>query len=170
MLSLEAKRGIIAVLSFFLLIALLIVGYIEGRRMLPDHKAAIVISDANSQCVDCHSQPSNARTAVAQWKESTHALRGIGCLECHAADAGDIDATDHYTYTIATIVSPKDCGRCHIKEFDEFQDSHHAQAGNILGSLDNFLAEVVEGNTRVHGNAVATSGCKQCHGSVVDFI
>ncbi len=169
MLSLETKRIIIAVLSFFLLVALLIVGYIEGKKQIPGTKPAIVISPENKKCVECHSQQSNARTAVQQWKESQHAIKGVGCLECHQAEPGDLDAFEHYTHTIATIVSPKDCSRCHKKEFEEFQRSHHAQGGKILGSLDNVLAEVVEGSM-MHGNAVAVSGCKQCHGSVVDFV
>jgi hypothetical protein len=167
--SIEAKRIIIAVLSFFLLCALLIVGYIEGKKQVPGTKPKIVISDDNKKCIDCHSQNSNARTAVAQWKESQHAIKGVGCLECHQANPSDIDAFDHYTATIATIVSPKDCSRCHKKEFTEFQRSHHAQGGKILGSLDNVLAEVVEGSM-MHGNAVAVSGCKQCHGSEVKFL
>ncbi len=170
MLPLETKRVIIAVLSFFLLAALLIVGYIEGKKHIPGSKAAIVISDENEKCVECHSQQSNASTAVAQWKESEHAIKGVGCIECHQAEDEDIDSYQHYKHTIATIVSPKDCSRCHKKEFAEFQKSHHADAGKILGSLDNVLAEVVEGHATLFGNAVATSGCKQCHGSIVDFI
>ena len=43
------------------------------------------------------------------------------------------------------IVTPKDCGRCHEAEVTEFNSSHHAKAGRILGSLDNVLAEIVEG-------------------------
>ncbi|NIR47864.1 hydroxylamine oxidoreductase [candidate division KSB1 bacterium] len=170
MLSLETKRIIIAALSFFLLAALLIVGYIEGKKQIPGTEPAIVISDENKKCVECHSQQSNARTAVQQWKDSQHAIKGVGCLECHQAESGDIDAFEHYTHTIATIVSPKDCSRCHKKEFAEFQRSHHAQGGKILGSLDNVLAEIVEGHPDMFGNAVAVSGCKQCHGSVVEFI
>jgi hypothetical protein len=169
MLSLETKRVIIAVLSFFLLCALLIVGFIEGRKHIPGTKPQIVISKENEKCVECHAQQSNATTAVAQWKESVHAIKGVGCLECHQAAENDVDAFQHYQSTIATIVSPKDCSRCHKKEFAEFQKSHHAQGGKILGSLDNVLAEIVEGSM-MHGNPVAVSGCKQCHGSVVDFV
>lgn len=169
MLSLDTKRRIIAVLSFFFLAALLIVGYIEAKRSIPGQKPKIVISDDNKKCIECHSQPGNATTLVQQWKDSYHARLGVGCLECHSAEQGDIDAFDHYTYSIATIVSPKDCSRCHKKQFEEFQRSHHAQGGKILGSLDNVLAEVVAGSVHM-GNPVAVSGCKQCHGSVVSFL
>ena len=170
MMSLDRKRIIIAVLSFFLLIALLIVGYIEGLKHVPGIKAKVVVSSDSKTCVECHSQVGNAGTVTAQWFESKHALKGVGCLECHQAKKGDNDAFEHYTKTIATIVSPKDCSRCHKNEFEQFQRSHHAQGGKILGSLDNVLAEMVEGSSGSHGNAVAVSGCKQCHGSVVKFV
>jgi hypothetical protein len=80
----------------------------------------------------------------------------------------------HDDYIISTIVSPVDCSRCHDKEVDEFVNSHHAKAGRIMGSLDNLLAEVVEGNngfvTPAFPNGVsaaAVNGCWQCHGSVI---
>jgi hydroxylamine dehydrogenase len=75
---------------------------------------------------------------------------------------------------IATIVSPLDCARCHAKEVDEFLNSHHSKAGRIMGSLDNLLAEVVEGNNAFVTpmfpggiSAAAVNGCWQCHGSEV---
>jgi len=65
---------------------------------------------------------------------------------------------------IAVIVSPKDCGGCHQNEVDQQKGSHHAKAGEILASLDNFLGEVVGGPP-----AVAV-GCLQCHGSTVKML
>ena len=53
------------------------------------------------------------------------------------ADPDDPDAYLHYDRTIAIIVSPKDCARCHAKEVAEFTASHHSKGGRILGSLDN---------------------------------
>ena len=175
MSSLVFKQVLIAGLSFLLLIALIIVGYIESVQRIPDAKPRIVVSEDSAKCVECHQQPSNARTVVQQWKESKHAQKGVGCLECHAANESDVDAFEHYTYTIATVVSPKDCSRCHIAEYDQFQGSHHAKGAQILGSLDNLLAEVVEGHMPiVHGqpvdSPVAVSGCKQCHGSTVEVM
>ena len=111
--SLVFKQVLIAGLSFLLLIALIIVGYLESVKRIPGAKPRIVVSKDSAKCVDCHEQPSNARTAVLQWRESKHAQKGVGCLECHVAEADDLDAFDHYTYTIATVVSPKDCSRCY---------------------------------------------------------
>ena len=61
--------------------------------------------------------------------------------------------------------------------------THHSAAGNILASLDNYLAETVEGHrgsfnphgptvgrsdiNNVNGMASAASGCQQCHGAKV---
>ncbi len=108
---------------------------------------------------------------------SKHYRGKVSCYECHQANATDKDAFMHYKKRISVIVSPKDCSKCHSREVKEFASSHHVEAGNILGSLDNILAEVVEGNRGFktegfpNGNsAAAVSGCWQCHGSEVKVL
>ncbi|MCB9558591.1 MAG: hydroxylamine oxidoreductase [Deltaproteobacteria bacterium] len=132
-------------------------------------------SEASKECIACHQKESFA--LVQQWGASRHYRAKVGCFECHEARAGDKDAYIHYKRRIATIVSPKDCSRCHEKEEREFTASHHAQAGRILGSLDNTLAEVVEGSrllkTKAFGqgiSAAAVNGCWQCHGGEVKVL
>ena len=137
-------------------------------------------SKASQACVECHSSTNPA--IVQQWKDSGHARKGVGCLECHRAEKGDADAFEHNGSLIATIVTPRDCARCHAQEDKEFERSHHAKAGNILASLDNFMAETVEGSRErfnphapagapalepVNGMASAESGCQNCHGTKV---
>ncbi len=133
------------------------------------------LSEQSKQCLECHRAQSVA--LYQMWGESKHYRANVGCFECHTADEGDPDAYDHFGQTIAIIVSPKDCARCHAKEVEEFVGSHHAKAGRILGSLDNVLAEIVEGNTSFvtpgfpEGNAAsAVNGCWQCHGSQVKVL
>ncbi len=118
-----------------------------------------IVTAKTKHCLQCHTkkQPS----IVAQWAGSNHAAAGVGCYECHKAEEGEKDAFEHFENTIATIVSPKDCSRCHEVEAEQFLASHHAKAGEVLGSLDNYLGEVVE------GFAASVSGCQQCHGSEV---
>jgi hypothetical protein len=143
----------------------------------------VVIPASSKSCVDCHQQQTPG--VIAHWTGSTHAHKGVGCVDCHTADAQDADAFSHYGATIATVVTPLDCSRCHPTESAEFARSHHAKGGNILASLDNHLAEVVEGNKvpfnphsptpglmvdpegGVNGMASAFTGCQQCHGSEV---
>jgi hydroxylamine dehydrogenase len=127
----------------------------------------VAMTDVTSQCVACHK---DATAGIYQeWGSSKHYRANVGCYECHQAEPGDADATDHNGFKIAVIVSPKDCSRCHAHEAEQFAASHHSDAARILGSLDNVLAEVVEGNSAFLGgsSAAAVNGCWQCHGSEV---
>ncbi len=155
----RVKQWIVAILSLFFLASLLIVGWIESDRLLPDKKAKPVVTAKNEACVTCHGEKTPG--IVKQWEDSTHATLGVGCADCHAANKGDPDAWEHEGSLVATIVSPKDCAKCHQPQVTEFQASHHAKATQFIGSLDNFLGVVVE------GNPAAITGCQKCHGSIV---
>ncbi len=117
------------------------------------------ISEQTQKCVECHSEIMPG--VVKQWQASAHWDAGVGCYECHGAQKGEPDAMDHNGFFVSTIVSPKDCGKCHPKETAEQEASHHAQAGDILNSKDGLLGQTVGGEP-----AVAV-GCRQCHGSIV---
>ena len=136
-------------------------------------------SAETKECVACHKKANPG--IVQQWGASKHYRAKVGCYECHAADEGDVDAFIHdekkVKKHISIIVSPKDCASCHAKEVRETDESHHAKAGRIMASLDNLLAEVVEGNSSMvtegfpDGNsAAAVAGCWQCHGSEVKVL
>ncbi len=133
------------------------------------------LSKETKECVNCHQKIDVG--VYQQWGASKHYRGNIGCYECHSAEKADPDAMEHYGYTISVLVTPKDCARCHSREVNEFSASHHSKGGRILGSLDNTLAEVVEGNNAFktmgfpHGNsAAAVNGCWQCHGSEVKVL
>ena len=126
---------------------------------------AAVAADDSEVCVACHIISSPA--LVMQWQESLHADQDVGCLSCHETDTGDIDAWDHFGYFVSPLVTPKDCAACHEREYEEFRQSHHAKAGEIIASLDNVLAEKAAG---LPGNiADAVNGCWQCHGSIIKY-
>jgi len=138
-------------------------------------------SDAKTQtCLQCHAKETPG--IVSHWRGSAHADLDVGCVDCHKAEQGEIDAWEHEGEWIATVVTPKDCGECHEDEYKEFSASYHATAGNILHSLDNLLAEVIEGHRgpvrvpnphqpgtfiELNGLSFANTGCQQCHGSQV---
>ncbi len=108
-----------------------------------------------------------------QWGKSKHFGANIGCMECHKAPEGAKGSIKHYKQNISVLVSPKVCGSCHNVEKEQFTKSHHAKAAKILGSLDNVLAEVVEGKASMALNGAspaAVSGCWQCHGSEVKVL
>ncbi len=139
--------------------------------------------ETSDACISCHEEETPG--LVAQWRESRHAEKDVGCFDCHQAKEGEPDAFDHKGDTIAVVVTPRDCARCHEKEQAQFAKSHHAKAGDILASLDNLLAETVEGarvpfsphsptpgrgSAKVNGLAGAQAGCQQCHGAKVALL
>ena len=114
------------------------------------------VSKETEACLGCHKGMNPA--LVQQWGVSKHAGAGVGCYECHMANKGDKDAFQHFGFTISTIVSPLDCGKCHPTEAKEVTESHHAKAAQFVGSLDNVLGRIVE------GEPLFNLGCAQCHG------
>ncbi|NIR25799.1 MAG: ammonia-forming cytochrome c nitrite reductase subunit c552, partial [Gammaproteobacteria bacterium] len=91
-----------------------------------------------------------------QWKDSGHGKNGIGCLDCHEAEESDVDAFKHNGETIATLVTPKDCGKCHEQIEKETSASYHAHAGEILASADAYLAHAAG------GHPIVIVGCESC--------
>jgi hypothetical protein len=119
------------------------------------------LSTEGKACLQCHEQITPG--LVEQWDNSVHAIKGVDCFSCHKGSEKDPATFDHYGYRIAVIVTPKYCARCHTQEFEQFEKSHHAQATQFIGSLDNTLGEIVE------GGPAAVNGCRQCHGSEVKY-
>lgn len=185
-MSLRTKQILIGTLGLIFLASLIFVQAMEVIRRreeagLAPHRVAV--PNDSKACFDCHRELTPG--LIDHWEGSTHAEKGVGCVECHKANVTDADAFLHYNVTIATIVTPMDCSHCHPKEYEQFTISHHAKAGNILASLDNFLAETVEGARfpfdphsptpgdkviEVNGMASVNVGCKQCHGSKVALL
>lgn len=130
-------------------------------------------SKETAECASCHAKENPGITQ--QWGQSRHYANKVGCFECHQAQPGDPTAFDHRGTTISRLVTPKTCAQCHKQQVAEFDKSHHATGGLIIGSIDNTLAEVMEGslvgNLTLNGeSAVAVQGCWQCHGSPVKVL
>jgi len=134
-----------------------------GKPKMLQAELILGLSVESRACVQCH-EKSATPVVFQQWLTSRHAQNGIGCYECHQADKTDKDAFQHNGTLISLLVTPKDCATCHDQEAKEFEASHHAKAGEILGSLDNILGELAE------GPPAANSGCKQCHGGTVKVL
>ncbi|MCI5145713.1 MAG: hydroxylamine oxidoreductase, partial [Candidatus Electrothrix sp. AR3] len=157
--------------------ALMLMAGIQGGNAQAAEGSGLpkALSQETKDCLSCHKDINPGM--YQQWGSSKHFGANVGCYECHQAKAGEKDAMDHNGFSISVIVSPKDCAKCHEKEVKEFEGSHHSKAGRIMGSLDNVLAEVVEGNRAMvtesfpEGiSAAAVNGCWQCHGSEVKVL
>jgi len=151
-------------------LAIISLSFLFASNTLPKE-----LSDETRECLECHK--TEHASLFQQWGASKHYGANVGCYECHQAEESDLDAFDHNDFTISVIVSPEDCSQCHSKEVEEFVNSHHSKAGRIMGSLDNVLAEIVEGNNGfvtegfpMGVSAAAVNGCWQCHGSVIKVL
>ncbi|MBF0274020.1 MAG: hypothetical protein HQK84_02185 [Nitrospinae bacterium] len=113
------------------------------------------------KCMTCHKRESSG--LYQQWSNSAHKGANVTCYSCHEAKKDEPDAFLHEGMWIATLVTPKDCGKCHEKEEKQVAGSHHAKAGEILASLDNYLAGVAG------GLPVVIAGCEGCHGGKMEI-
>jgi hypothetical protein len=126
-------------------------------------------------CIECHkaTQPGT----FADWAKSRHANANITCLDCHLAQPGDQDiAKGHeqyysrsdlpygeakYKVPIASIVTPKDCSRCHPDEAQQYSRSKHANTIEIIWKIDPWL------NKGMNSDNERKTGCLNCHGTVI---
>ncbi|RLD52901.1 MAG: hydroxylamine oxidoreductase [Bacteroidetes bacterium] len=168
----KIKRLIIGIISVFLVGSFIWSCTNTSSDNGKEVKKEVKFDKDTKKCISCHKDHNQGESIIKQWENSTHAQMGVGCLSCHKANTDDVDAYEHEGYTISTIVTPNDCAVCHPNESKEFQHSYHADAGMIMGSLDNVLAEVVEGHVAFNdgSNPAAAAGCHQCHGSKIEVL
>ncbi|MGD8694617.1 MAG: multiheme c-type cytochrome, partial [Syntrophobacterales bacterium] len=126
-------------------------------------------------CIECHRVTTPG--TFADWAKSRHANANITCLDCHLVQPGDRDiAKDHekyysrsdlpwgegkYKMPIASIVTPKDCSRCHPDEATQYSKSKHANTIEIMWKLDPWL------NKGMNSDNERKTGCFSCHGTVI---
>ena len=124
---------------------------------MPTVAAKVTLSPDNwgleegKACIDCHRKSSAGLTH--QWQDSAHAEANVNCLDCHLADPVDDDAMEHEGSVIATIVSPKDCGRCHQTEYRESTGSVHSKA---LLLIENRMPALTD---NISGKEMIAAGC-----------
>jgi hypothetical protein len=151
-----------------ILVALAFCGYSAQALAATKVDPKLYGSPEGQVCIKCHELKTPGLHKL--WRSGKMGQAGVNCYDCHKAEKktdktpGDADGYDHRGFWIATLVSPKDCSRCHKEQFEQQQGSHHAKAADILNSADNYLGTVVGGAA-----AVAT-GCRQCHGSNVKVL
>lgn len=130
---------------------------------LKEYRVERGVSADARKCIDCHAKESKG--IVADWADSRHAHINVTCLDCHVAGPADSDISkSHFEYDktpISTLVSPRDCSRCHPSEAAEYDRSKHAHTLEIMWKIDPWMKNGLNNaNERV-------TGCYHCHGSVV---
>jgi nitrate/TMAO reductase-like tetraheme cytochrome c subunit len=153
--SVKAQQWLIGIFSVLLIVILVMIAGYE-MKVSKAEKPHIEIDATSARCIKCHEKENIAVKQVDAWKESMHAVMGIGCNECHTAKDGEFDAfkCPQSDFLVSRHPTPKDCRECHAQQVDEFADSKHAHQFWLLHNADRAVFE----------NPISTRhGCEQCH-------
>ena len=137
----------------------------QEMPLLKTYRIEHQISEDARKCIDCHAKESPG--LLADWASSRHAHARVTCLDCHAASKADADVSrvhlEHDKTPISTIVSPRDCSRCHPGQAAEYARSKHANTLELIWKIDPWLRD------GMNSTIERITGCQHCHGSVVEI-
>ena len=153
--SVKAQQWLIGIFSVLLIVILVMIAGYE-MKVSKEEKPHIEIDATSARCITCHEKENIAVKQVDAWKESKHAVMGIGCYECHLAKKDEFDAfyCPESEFLVARHPTPKDCSVCHKQQVVEFANSKHAHQFWLLKNADRAIFE----------NPISTRhGCEQCH-------
>ena len=98
-MSLKTKQWIIMFLGAAFIVSLILVQGLEHQRRLEEAGKApgrpIIKGTRHEQCVKCHQDHNPG--IIGHWENSTHARKGVGCVDCHEANKNDADAFLHHS-------------------------------------------------------------------------
>jgi hypothetical protein len=161
-------------ISTALILAAFLINSRRPRVVIEQPSAAFV--RASGKCAECHRN--SQYSVVHEFEMSTHAQKGLNCLDCHQVAQGQ-KGTNHNGFVINTAVTPANCRTCHEAVYQQFVRSRHAAPSwaAVAGDKD-FTAEQVtfaeqyqpgavkrppHPLTSLEGAAAAKSGCASCH-------
>ncbi|MEJ2642996.1 MAG: multiheme c-type cytochrome [Desulfosarcinaceae bacterium] len=153
-----------------------------GIRAADADAAAVAVSTATQDCLDCHAifHPG----IVADWKKSRHAAItpaaamavtgegrkistesvaeayqhvAVGCAECHLLrPEAHKDSFEHNGYQVHVVVSPRDCGTCHPEEAAQYDRNLMAHAHKNLkaNAIYNQLQQSILGAPQVKADRI----------------
>jgi len=162
------------VIGVALIVAALIVNH--GRPAVETAQPDAASVRATGKCAECHRHETSA--VVHQFEASTHAGKGVTCLDCHKPLEGQ-SPLEHRGFEIVTDVTAANCAACHPTQYDQFVKSRHgAPAWAAVTGRDDFTAEQVAFAEQYHPGAVdrgpnqlalaegagaIEKGCAVCH-------
>ncbi|MDE3128981.1 MAG: nitrate reductase, partial [Gemmatimonadota bacterium] len=162
------------VLATALIVSALIVN--ARRPAIEVQQPSAQLVEASGKCAECHARETSA--IVIEYRRSHHAQKGVTCLDCHRAVAGQ-DSMEHRGFVIADTVTPKNCASCHAQEYAQFERSRHAAPAwaAVYGSTPFTAAQIAyseqyqPGAVRrapnalvgLEGNSAIAAGCATCH-------
>jgi len=126
-------------------------------------------------CIEC--RRATTPGTFVDWARSRHASANITFLDCHRVQPGDEDmdkgheedysrsdlpyGDGKYKVPVASIVTPKDCSRCHPDEVIQYSRSKHANTIEIIWKIDSWLKDGMNSENE------RKTGCFTCLGTVI---
>lgn len=133
-------------------------------------------SAKEDSCVACHQKLKSSSLLehnYADWKNSIHAKKGIGCEACHGgnpqamdpvkAHQGVLPSGDKKSSVYFQNVA-QTCGKCHSEEYKEFKKSSHYRMLQNTGKGPNCLTCHGSMATTILKYAEMENTCSLCHG------
>ncbi|MBU6392660.1 MAG: hypothetical protein KGQ83_10530 [Planctomycetes bacterium] len=125
------------------------------------------ITEESLKCITCHEERGVTHGWIADWEGSMHARKGVGCEACHinlALEAAvreaagleylSAEGSNCEDKRIHRQVIADNCGKCHIKQYNEFMKSRHSIGWKrMLECSQNLMLP----------KDVRTAKCAQCH-------
>ncbi len=165
---------IAVVIAFALIVGAFLINRARPRVETEQPTAALV--RASGKCAECHLR--TQYSVVHEYEMSTHAQKGVNCLDCHQPAPGQ-DKKDHHGFVISTKLTAGNCRSCHENIYQQFTRSRHAAPAwaaiygekGLTPEQVNFSETYQPGGTRrpphpfvqLEGGSAMTSGCEQCH-------
>ena len=97
------------------------------------------ITEESLRCIICHEERGVTHGWVADWQGSMHARKRVGCEACHISDNSEslvkeAKAVNYLSPEGSTCEDKRVnrqvvagiCGKCHRKQYDEFEKSRHS--------------------------------------------
>lgn len=92
----------------------------------PEQKSATYIGD--KECAKCHGGETDPTKHYAQWQQTKHASKGVGCESCHGP--GSVHKANNNATAILSLPgsgSPVVCAQCHGPIMDQYNFSAHKE-------------------------------------------
>lgn len=125
------------------------------------------ITEESLKCITCHEERKVTHGWIADWQGSKHARKGVGCEACHVSSIAELaekEATElEYLGTygssceddkVQRYVTASNCGKCHMKEYQEFMRSRHSVGWQRVLECRKLMA--IPKDTH-------SEKCEQCH-------
>ena len=167
---------IAVVIAFALILAAFLI-----NRARPESETEQPSADfvrASGKCAECHARLQYS--VVHEYEMSQHAQKGVNCLDCHQAAAGQ-EKKDHHGFVIASDhLTAGNCRSCHEPIYQQFaaqpprrhfvgrdlrREGPHSRAGEFFRDVSARRHASVRRIRLCNPKAASamTSGCEQCH-------